>query len=282
MAPFDDWIGKSLTLSDSLAPEPLQHFEALFDRNPADTGNGTELPPCAHWIYFNPPVKSEELDESGNQKKGIFLPPVEQSQRMWAGGRLIFKKPLKAGQPADRTTTITKIDEKPGTSGNLCFVTLRHQISSAGAMAIDEEQDIVFREASEQGAHPVRSRLADIDYDWKKTRKFDSAHIFRYSALTHNSHKIHYDRLYAEEKEGYPNILIQAPLLLSLMINLFKTKTDGKVIEEISYRAEGPVYLHEEVTIICKTVDNTKVEMRALGPDNKIAMSASVKWVYRW
>jgi len=279
---YDEWIGKSADSSDSLAPEQLQRFEAMLNRDPGSAMAGTVLPPCSHWIFFNPAVKPDELGENGHQKPGNFLPPVELPQRMWAGGSIRFKKPLKAGSPAEKKSTITGIDEKEGATGKLCFITIRHQISSYGAVAIDEEQQIVFREASEEGAHPIRTKPMDIDYDWKKNSRTDTVQLFRFSALTFNSHRIHYDYLYATEKEGYPSLPVHSPLLLVLMVNDFKGKTDGKLIEEISYRAEGPLYAGEEMTITCKDVDNFKSEMRVLGPDNKMAMSAAIKWTYSW
>ena len=279
---YDEWIGKSKDRNDSMAPEQLQRFEAMLDRNPNDVQAGTVLPPCAHWIYFTPVDPHSEITEDGNAKKGEFLPPVELPVRMWAGGKIQFKKQLRAGMPADKKSTIIKIDEKEGSSGKLCFVTIRHQINVSGSAVIDEEQQIVYREASEQGVHPIRTMPMDIDYDWKKQKLIDSVLMFRFSALTFNSHKIHYDYKYATEQEGYPNLVVQAPLLLVLMMNEFKSKTDGKVIEEIEYKATGPVFLGEEITITSKDVDNTRVEMRALGPDNKIALQASVKWIYSW
>lgn len=279
---YDEWIGNTKDHSDSMAPEPLQRFEALLDHDPAEVRNGTILPPCAHWIYFNPNEKQSELDEDGHPKKGTFLPPVELPVRMWAGGKIQFKRPLRAGMAADMKSTVVKIEDKEGTSGKLCFVTLRNQISAAGTVAIDEEQQIVYREKTEEGAFPMRTKPLDIDFDWKKTRKLSPVHLFRYAALTYNSHRIHYDYLYTTEELGYPNLLVPAPLLLTLMIDAYKTKTDGKKIEEIEYRAVGPLYVYEEITITSKDTDNTKVELRALGPDNKIAIKATVRWIYSW
>ena len=279
---YEEWIGKSKDQSDSMAPEQLQRFEAMMDRDPSEVQAGTTLPPCAHWIYFTPMERQSDIADDGHAKKGSFLPPVDLPKRMWAGGKIQFKKPLKTGIPADKKSTIVKIEEKEGTSGKLCFVTVRHQISASGAVAVDEEQQIVYREASEEGAHPIRTKPMDIDFDWKKSRVLTSAELFRYSALTFNGHKIHYDFPYTTDQEGYPNLIVHGPLLLTLLLNAFKSKSDGKVIEEVDYKSVGPIYLGEELTITSKDVDNTKVEMRVLGPDNKIAMMARVKWIYSW
>ncbi|MCC5940884.1 MAG: MaoC family dehydratase N-terminal domain-containing protein [Balneolaceae bacterium] len=279
---YDKWIGTSKDQSDSMAPEQLRRFEAMMDRNPSEVQAGTVLPPCAHWVYFTPMERQSDIAADGHAKKGSFLPPVDLPKRMWAGGKILFKKPLKTGIPADKKSTIVKIEEKEGSSGKLCFVTVRHQISASGSVAIDEEQQIVYRESSDEGAHPIRTKPMDIDFDWKKSRVLTSTELFRYSALTFNGHKIHYDFPYATDEEGYPNLVVHGPLLLTLLLNAFKSKSDGKVIEEVEYKSVGPIYLGEELTITSKDVDNTKVELRVLGPDNKIAMMASVKWIYSW
>lgn len=279
---YDEWIGKSKDQNDSMAPEQLQRFEALMDRDPDAITVGSELPPCSHWIYFTPMDKQSNIAEDGHAIKGGFLPPVELPKRMWAGGNLKFKKPLKTGSPADKKSTIVKINEKEGASGKLCFVTVRHQISGSGSIAIDEIQQIVYREVAEEGVSPVRTKPMDIDFDWKKSRKLSSVQLFRYSALTFNAHRIHYDHPFTVRDEGYPNLVVHSPLLLTLMMDLFKTKTDGKVIEEIDYKSVGPIYLGEEISITSKDVDNFKAEMRVLGPDNKMAVKATVKWTYSW
>lgn len=279
---YEEWIGKAKDQSDSMAPEQLQRFEALMDRDPSAVSAGKELPPFAHWIYFTPLVKQSDIAENGHAKKGGFLPPVELPIRMWAGGNVKFKKPLKVGGHADRKSTIVKINEKEGASGKLCFVTVRHQISASGSLAIDEEQEIVFRESAEEGAHPIRTMPMDIDFDWKKTRNLNPIQLFRFSALTFNSHRIHYDQKFATKQEGYPDLVVHSPFLLVLMMDLFKTKSDGKLIEKIDYKSVGPIYLGEEITITSKDVDNFKAEMRVLGPDHKVAMKATVKWTYAW
>lgn len=201
---------------------------------------------------------------------------------MWGGGSIQFKKPLKVGGQAEKTSTIVKIDEKEGRNGPLTVVTVRHQISTAGSIVVDEEQDIIFHDSGEKGAHPIRTKAMDIDYDWKKKRKITPVELFRFSALTYNAHRIHYDHPFAKDVEGYPNLLVHSPYLLILMMSLFKSNSDGKVIEEIDYKSVGPVYLGEEITITSKDTDNFKAEMRVLGPDNKIAMKATIKWIYSW
>lgn len=278
----DEWIGKSEDRSDSMSVEQLQRFEAMMNRDPSQIAEGAELAPCAHWIYFTPALPQSELGVNGNAMNDSLLPPVDLPRRMWAGGKLTFKKSLKVGIPAEKKSTVTKIEEKEGSTGKLCFVTLRHQISSKGAVAVDEEQTFVFREENERGAHPIRTQPLDIDPDWKKITKPDSIQLFRFSALTFNSHRIHYDRDYAQQVEGYPDLVVHAPLLLLTIIDAFKTKHDGKMIEEIEYNSIGPVYLGEQITIHCKNTDNFKAELRVCGHEGKVAIKASINWSYSW
>lgn len=279
---YDDWIGKTKNSSDTMAPEQLRKLEALMNRDPNSVTDGTILPHCAHWVYFSDAIPNSSLGIDGHAVNGDFLPPIDLPKRMWAGGSLEFRKPLKAGTPADKKSTIISVDEKEGKTGKLCFVTIRHQVSSSGAIAVDETQKLVYREGSEEGAHPIRTEPLDIDPDWTKTTKPGNVQLFRFSALTFNSHRIHYDLDYVRKLEGYPNLVVQAPFILLLLIDAFKNKNDGKVIERLEYEATGPIYLDEQITIYGKSVDNHKTELRACGPEGKIAMKASIKWIYSW
>ncbi|WP_069132018.1 MaoC family dehydratase N-terminal domain-containing protein [Rhodohalobacter halophilus] len=279
---YEEWIGKTLDISDSMAPEQLQKFEALMNGDPGSVSDGSGLRPGAHWVYFNPPIPQADLGINGHERSSNFLPPVDLPRRMWAGGTIKFKKPLKIGVPADKKSTITKIEEKEGKSGKLVFVSLRHQISASGSVAIDEEQVIVYRGESEKGAHPIRTEPMDLDPDWRKSTKPSSIQLFRYSALTFNSHRIHYDQDYAREMEGYPNVVVHAPFLVLLMIDAFSSKADGKVISEIRYENRGPVYLGEQITICGKSIDNSRTALRIHGPEGKVAVKAEIDWVYSW
>lgn len=279
---YDEWIGKTETRSDSMAVEQLQRFEALMSRDPHSVTKGTSLPACSHWCYFTPIEPHSNIAVDGHALKGDFLPPVELPRRMWAGGHIEFKKPLVAGVQADKKSTITDVKEKEGSTGKLCFVTVRHQISSKGALNIDEEQHIVYREESEEGAHPIRSKPLDIDPDWKKSTKPDTVQLFRFSALTFNSHRIHYDLDYVQKVEGYPNLVVHGPYLLLLLLDAFNSKGDGRIIEDVTYRAVGPVYLGEQITISGKGVDNHTTELRITGPEGNLAMMATVNWTYSW
>ena len=278
----DEWIGKSENRSDSMAPEQLQRFAEMLNHNPAEIGDGSELITGAHWAYFHKSQTNAELGVSGTPRNDSLIPPCDLPRRMWAGGKLEFKKPLVTGVPAERISTLTDVSEKKGSSGKLCFVTLKHQVSQKGAIAVDEDQIFVFLQENEKGAHPIRTEPMDIDPEWKKLIRPDPLQLFRFSAVTWNSHRIHYDQEYARDVEGYPNLLIHSPYLLILMMDAYRSKHDGKVIQSVEYKSIGPAYLGEQLTISGKTTDNLKTSLRATGPDDKLAMKAEVEWSYSW
>ena len=276
-----EWIGKSKSLRDTLAPEQLRRFEAMLNRRADAIGEGHELPVGSHWAYFTPLHMQSDLTVQGYPRESDLFPPIEQSSRLWLGGRLQFKNRLYTGTPAKRYSTVTELKQE-GEEEEKTYLSLQHQISSKGSVAIVEDQHFLYRPPIEKGAHPTRTKPMDIDPDWEKSTKPDSILLFRFSALTYNAHRIHYDQEYARNVEGYPNVIVHGPLLLLLAIESFKSQFDGKVIEDITYELKGPVYLGEQITISGKSVDNHETELRITGHENNIALKARVKWTYDW
>lgn len=279
---YDEWIGKSMTRRDSLAPEQLRRFEAMLNRRPDSVSEGTELNMCAHWAYFSPLYPQTDLTVQGYPRDEEFFPPLKQSTRLWTGGSLAFKSPLTIGTSAKQYSSILSVDEKEESGEQRVYLSMQHQISTKGSVAIQEDQHFVYRKPSEKGAHPTRNRPMDIDPDWEKSTKPDSILLFRFSALTFNAHRIHYDQDYARNVEGYPNVMVHGPLLLLLALESFRSQFDGKILEHVDYKISGPVYLGEQITISGKSVDNHRSELRICGHENNIALSASVKWGYKW
>jgi 3-methylfumaryl-CoA hydratase len=279
---YAEWVGNTDSQRDNMAPEQLQKFEAMMNRQADSVTDGSELSLCSHWAYFSPVVQTSDLTVQGYPRDESFMPPIELASRLWLGGRLEFKEPLVTGTPADRFSTIIKAEEKESERGKQFYLSVQHQISAKGSVSVREIQHFLYRERSEKGAHPTRSQPMDIDPDWQKTTKPDSILLFRFSALTSNAHRIHYDQEFAREVEGYPNVVVHGPLLLLLALEAFKNKHDGKVIEWVDYQITGPVYLGEQITIAGKIVDNHTCDLRICGPDKKLSLKASVKWKYSW
>lgn len=279
---YDEWVGKIKNQHDSMAPEQLRRFEAMLNRPPDDISMGSELTMCAHWAYFTPLYMQSELGVQGYPRTETFLPPVPYATRLWTGGRISFVSPLHIGTPANKHSTITSLAEKESSGEKRVHLTLQNQISTKGSLAVSEDQHFLYRDPTEKGAHPTRTQPMDLDPDWEKSTKPDSVLLFRFSALTYNAHRIHYDQEYARSVEGYPNVMLHGQLLLLLALESFRSKFDGKVLEEVTYKLNGPVYLGELISIAGKSVDNHRSELRICGPEKNIALRASVKWGYKW
>lgn len=279
---LNEWIGKSTNRRDSLAPEQLRRFEAMVNRRPDTISEGNELTMCSHWAYFTPLHLQSDLTVQGYPRDNELFPPIEQSSRLWLGGKLVFRNPLFVGTPAMRYSTITKLKEEGREDEKKVYLSLQHQISTKGSVAIQEDQHFLYRPPSEKGAHPTRTEPMDLDPDWEKSTKPDAILLFRFSALTYNAHRIHYDQDYARNVEGYPNVMVHGPLLLLLALESFRSQFDGKVLEHVEYELRGPVYLGEQITISGKDVDNHETELRITGHENNIALKAKVKWTYNW
>ena len=208
MSPYDDHIGRTETLTDTVWPNFVQALAATLDVELRDN----VLPPLWHWMLFADWVPASGLGPDGHPRRGGFLPPVHDlPRRMWAGGRLQFHAPLHVGEAATRTSTILSIAEKTGGSGRLVFVTVRHEIAGPGGPAITEEQDIVYRGAEGEAVKPGEP-APPVDAVAAREVHPDPVLLFRYSALTGNGHRIHYDADYVRQEEGYPGLIVHGPL----------------------------------------------------------------------
>ncbi|HEY9067504.1 MAG TPA: MaoC family dehydratase N-terminal domain-containing protein [Burkholderiaceae bacterium] len=235
------WLGRTETQSDNIAAAPLQALAATLDVDvPA-----TALPPLWHWIFFTPKARAGEIGPDGHPRRGGFLPPVALPRRMWAGGRLEWHAPLHVGDAATRTSRIVKVDEKQGKSGALVFVTVRHEISGPRGLALTEEHDIVYRGEAPRprpGAAAPPAQPAPADAAFAREIVPDPVLLFRYSALTFNGHRIHYDRRYATEVEGYPGLVVHGPLIATLLMDLARRERPALLPRRFSFKAVHPVF----------------------------------------
>jgi 3-methylfumaryl-CoA hydratase len=183
-----------------------------------------------------------EIGADGHPKRGGFLPPVPLPRRMWAGGRLQFAHPIRVGEAVTRRSTITRVDAKQGRSGALVFVTVQHEISNAQGIAVVEEHDIVYRADPEPGALPPTPLPAPTNEDFSRTITPDPVLLFRYSALTFNGHRIHYDRSYVTEVEGYPGLIVHGPLIATLLVDLLRRELPNAVLTQFDFKAASPLF----------------------------------------
>jgi 3-methylfumaryl-CoA hydratase len=231
------WIGREDEARDTIDPGRVAALAATLDLAEAPSG---VLPPLWHWIFFNPVARARELGPDGHPRRGGFLPPVTLPRRMWAGGRLSFHADLPVGALVLRQSTIADVQIKQGRGGTLVFVTVRHRLIAAGALAIEEEHDIVYREAPDPKAAAPTTALAPADHAWSQEVRPDPVLLFRYSALTFNGHRIHYDRPYATGVEGHGGLVVHGPLLATLMAELARAHQPRR-LARFDYRGHAPV-----------------------------------------
>ena len=237
-----DWVGRTERRVDTVTAAPLAGLAATLDRDDAEPLPGTPLAPLAHWLFFQPVARQSEIGADGHPRRGGFLPPVALPRRMWAGSRLTFHHALNVGDEMLRNSTITKVDAKTGRSGTLVFVTVRHEITSAAGLALTEEHDIVYRDHPVPGAAVAAPVQAPTDAAFSRRIEPDPVLLFRYSALTFNAHRIHYDRPYATEVEGYPGLIVHGPLIATLLIDLVRRELPAARIRGFEFKAASPLF----------------------------------------
>ena len=241
MDDYSAWVGRSETRHDIATAAPLVGLAALLDHDAAPPAT---VPPLGHWLYFLPDTRQSAIGEDGHPRRddGGLLPPVPLPRRMWAGGRVEFLTPIAVGAALTRVTTIAAIRPKRGASGDLLFVTLRHDITADGIPAIREEQDLVYRAAATASAAPSAPPPVEIEpADAVRRLTADPVLLFRYSALTFNAHRIHYDRDYARDVEGYAGLVVHGPLIATLLIDHAQRELPGLAPRHFSFRAEAPL-----------------------------------------
>ncbi|MFV0600688.1 MAG: MaoC family dehydratase N-terminal domain-containing protein [Brachymonas sp.] len=290
------WIGRSETMTDVLHPVPLASLSATLDTAPFALRIGQPLPPLWHWAYFLLQAPAHALGPDGHPRRGGFLPPVALPRRMWAGSRFTFEQPLCVGDTVQRISTIESIAHKQGRSGNLVFVTVRHAYRVMGnaddvataADALTEWHDIVYRGepqaagSASDTALPVALPGAQhgpcehqADGSFCQQWRADPVLLFRYSALTFNGHRIHYDRSYATQTEGYPGLVVHGPLLATLLVELVRTQWPQHQLAAYHFRALHPVFDIHPFSLHAKQADGHTVELWVQDWQGRCAMEAT-------
>ena len=270
------WIGRTETRVDRLTPTPVAALAATLDRDDPPPAPGDPLPPMWHWLYFLPLARQSEIGSDGHAKRGGFLPPVPLPRRMWAGGRLDFLQPLHVGERVERTSRIADVTSKDGRSGPLVFVLVRHEIASERGLAIAEEHDIVYRGEPQAGERTAAGRPAPGGPMWTRTIHPDDVLLFRYSALTFNGHRIHYDRRYVTEVEGYPGLVVHGPLIATLLVDLLRRHRPEATVARFAFRALSPVFDVAPFSVNGKLEDgDARVSLWAANAAGELSMDAT-------
>jgi len=236
------WIGRRQVLEDTMTRTPLDALGALLDHEAAPRLAGSPVPPCWHWLYFLPTPRQSGIGPDGHPRRGGFLPPVPLPRRMWAASRLSFHAPLRMGRQVERQSVITDVRLKEGRTGPLVFVSVDHEFAADGQLAISERQDIVYRDAPPPHASAAPGIKPPDQAQWSRCIVPDEVLLFRYSALTLNGHRIHYDRRYATTVERYPGLVVHGPLIATLLLDLLSRNLPDAKIESFSFRAVRPTF----------------------------------------
>ncbi len=267
------WIGRSEQKRDIAEPGPVRRLAALLDHETPPWAPGV-LPPLAHWLYFLPEAPQSSLGPDGHPLRGGFLPPVQLPRRMWAGGRIEFRAPIPYGAEMTRRSTVADITGKTGSTGEMVFVVVRHEISVDDRIAIVEDHDIVYRPLAAAPA-PARSAPAPVSTDWRRSVAPGPVELFRYSALTFNSHRIHYDRDYVRDVEGYPGLVVHGPLIATLLVDNFLRWRPMTPIARFAYRAKSPLFDGARFDL-CAAASPTGARLWAQAPGAPVAMEGEL------
>jgi 3-methylfumaryl-CoA hydratase len=271
-----EWRGKSESRSDRVSAAPIAALSATLDRDDPYPQPGDPLPPLWHWLYFLPIPRQSELGPDGHAKRGGFLPPVLLPRRMFAGDRVEFHRPLCVGESISRLSRIVDVNTKQGRSGPLVFVVVRHEISDRDGIAVVEEHDIVYRESPKPHDAAPAPQKPPSDAAWTREISPDDVLLFRYSALTFNGHRIHYDRRYATEVEGYPGLVVHGPLIATLLLDLLRRNLGDATIASLSFRAIRPLFDITPFHVCGKVASDGKaVQLWAADSEGWLAMDAT-------
>jgi 3-methylfumaryl-CoA hydratase len=237
------WIGRTQRSVDVVTSRLVASLRATLNHGGVSyEADAPSVPHCIHWCLAPELTPVAKLDKDGHGVRGEFLPPVPLQRRMWAGGDVVFHDSLRLGDEVERRAQVQDVRLRPGSTGTLCFVTVRHDLSTSRGLAVSERQDIVFRD---QISNQVTGRQISNEapqWQWQRRVQCDPILLFRYSALTFNSHRIHYDADYCREQECYPGLLVQGPLQASLLLDFAASIRGQQSPRSFSFRSTAPLF----------------------------------------
>jgi 3-methylfumaryl-CoA hydratase len=273
---FQDWVGRREEAIDHLSPTPVRALAATLGAV-ATPGASASVPELRHWLYFLPLAPADQIGPDGHPKRGGFLPPITLERRMWAGGRLTFHGSLRVGDALTRQSEIRKVSEKAGKAGPMIFITVRHLVSTERGLAVEEEQDLVFIAMPDAYAPPP-PELAPADAAWSEAARVDEVTLFRFSALTFNGHRIHYDLPYATGREKYPGLVVHGPLQAVWLLDAARRNAPGRRVASFSFRAVRPLFHFDQVRLLGREGEDVSTELCTANGDGHVGMRATVRW----
>ena len=276
--PYAAWVGREEQRSARIDESTVQAMSATLDMESSPVV-GDSLSPGWQWLFFNPAVRRSELGVDGHPAKGGFLPPVELPRRMWAGSRIRYLAPLSIGSNATRKSKILSVVNKTGKRGALCFVTVEHTTQCDEKVCIVEQQDIVYKEATPPGTALPTPPRHEVEAQWSQNFTPDTTLLFRYSALTFNGHRIHYDLPYARDEEGYPALVVQGPLNATLLQKFALEHGGGKRLSEFNFKGVNPLFVGRDFQLEGSPGDEPGImNLWVRGPEGELGMSATARF----
>ncbi|MEM6761549.1 MAG: MaoC family dehydratase N-terminal domain-containing protein [Pseudomonadota bacterium] len=268
-----DWVGRSQSATEVLSPTMVTRWAATIGRSGPPAAQGDLAPRLSHWLHFQPAAEADNIGPDGHPARGGFLPPIHDlPRRMWAGSRISFPGELRLGEQAVQCSTITDVVAREGRNGRLVFVTVRHEVGSPGAPpAIIDEQDIVYRG---EGA-PTVGKPAEPGAHQRQISP-DPVMLFRYSAVTFNGHRIHYDEPYVTKVEGYPGLVVHGPLVATLLLDLVERTKPGATIKAFSFRALAPFFADDALDLNATPLPSGELEVFARNHKGHLGMKGTI------
>jgi 3-methylfumaryl-CoA hydratase len=274
------WAPEPVEITETITAAPAMALAGLLDTEPPVTGTGDPLPPLWHWLYFLDRPAQRELGPDGHPATGRFAPPVPGLRRMYAGGRVTYQAPMHCSYDIIRRSELAGWKVRAGRTGQLLFVTLRHSFRHDGTVLAVEEQDLVYRSGPAPGGPgpggpgPGGTGPGERDWPWRMQLTADSVLLFRFSALTYNAHRIHYDAAYATAAEGHPGLVVHGPLQAILCLELPRRHRPRRSVADLAFRSRSPLYAGDRLTITGGlTADSGECDLRVTGPRGHDAMT---------
>lgn len=272
MESIGNWIGNIERTRSLITAAPIAALAATLNLEDPAPETGEPLPPLWNWLFTMPIHPASSLADDGHEKRGGFLPPVRLPRRMYAGGSAEFLHPIRVGDELDRLSTVTAVEPKIGKTGPLVFVKVRHEYRLGDVTGLVETQDIVYRERDAIAAQP---QPAPSHASWRREARANEVMLFRFSALTFNAHRIHYDHEFTTKQEGYPGLLVHAPLLAVLLADLVRRNLPGAQLSRFAFRAVRPIFVNDLFRVCGAGAPANTAHLWIEDRDGYLAMDAS-------
>ncbi|MFG1270687.1 HTD2 family dehydratase [Xanthobacter versatilis] len=272
---LQSWIGRQDIAAEFVTADLVRRFRATFDEESGDLSSGAAAPRLLHWCLAQPAALTHTLGPDGHPARGGFLPPVPLPRRMWAGGSIAFSGDIAVGDTVRRVSTIEDVSVKEGRTGTLCFVTVKHEIDAAGLAILTETQDIVYRALDTAGS-PSKAPTPATEGKHRQEVNSSPPMLFRYSALTFNGHRIHYDHPYVTQVEGYPGLVVHGPLQATWLLR-FAARIHGAPPARFSFRGLSPVFDNAPLFLHAEG-EGDRLKLWTARPGGPVAMSAEAQW----